>query len=76
MIEEEYKTDCLRIQRICAEHGECISLDDAYHLWDKHSEMFAAGWLFLPDNDEDVWEELKMHGKKCPTCGRPYENDC
>jgi hypothetical protein len=36
---------------------EC-SADEARELWELHSDMYAAGWLGLPDTDGEIVECL------------------
>jgi hypothetical protein len=50
-----YADDCQRIQAIALErHGLEISLAEAQELWDDYSDKFCAGWLFLPDSDNEL----------------------
>lgn len=49
-----YKDDVMRIVRILKERGiECAPLD-AQFLWEEYSESMAAGWMTLPDADDEV----------------------
>jgi len=38
-----------------------ISLRDAWEAWEKHSESMAAGWLFLPDTDEEILSSISYY---------------
>ena len=38
---------------------EC-DMDSAYEIWDKVSDRSAAGWLFLPSDDVELWRILKF----------------
>jgi len=49
-----YKSDCRRIQKAMIEEGALISLDEAYKLWEAYSDSMAAGWVGLPDDDEEI----------------------
>ena len=35
-----------------------LSLHECADLWDRRSDLFAAGWLGLPKSDSDLWNEL------------------
>lgn len=55
-----FPQDCQRIQKICKEHGEEISLYEAEDLWIKYSETMSAGWLVIDDYaDTQVWFNIK-----------------
>lgn len=56
-----YEEDCKRIQRVCFEHNEIITLIDAQNIWDAESDKSCAGWLILPDTDEALWERLRYY---------------
>ena len=51
--------DVKRIQKVLLDNKYSISLKDAAGLWEEYSEMFAAGWLGLPDSDVRLFEYLK-----------------
>lgn len=38
--------------------GYEISLRDAHDAWEANSEAMAAGWLTLPESDEDLLREI------------------
>jgi len=47
------------IQRICwvlAGRGYLIDRLDAYEAWCRHSDAASAGWLYLPDDDDELAE--------------------
>ena len=46
--------DCIRIQALLFEMGYESSLRDCEVLWGNYSDSYAAGWLFLDLNDEDL----------------------
>lgn len=54
-----YPEDCERIQRVAKEHGEEITLTEAHYIWDDYSDLYSAGWLCLPDSDDDLWFRIK-----------------
>ena len=55
----EYPQDVERIQKILASEGHSVSKEDAEKLWSDHSYSSAAGWLILPDDDDDLLQTLK-----------------
>lgn len=59
----EYKEDLLRIQRIVLElGGQSITLTEADMAWKEMStEMYAAGFLVLPDDDNEVWHLIRSY---------------
>jgi hypothetical protein len=59
--EEEYKEDCNRIQHALMEHGYYATISQCAELWQLNSEDMAAGWLFLPKTDKEIYEEVKRY---------------
>lgn len=51
----DYPDDVERIVRVFAERGYEISPTEAQEAWKGYSDCLAAGWLILPENDEDVF---------------------
>jgi uncharacterized protein YbdZ (MbtH family) len=47
--EDDLKT----IMKVAIDLGYLINAQEAYEVWNKWSDMFAAGWLFV-DNDEEI----------------------
>ena len=56
-----YPSDCKRIQNILEKNGYRASLEDCEKLWDKYSDSMAAGWMNLPDNDDDVFGCIRTY---------------
>lgn len=54
-----YTEDIQRIVKVFSNHGFEISESDAVQSWERHSEMFMAGWLILPENNEEIYYYLK-----------------
>ena len=50
--------DVVRIQRVAEEHGYEADLEACAYIWDEYSDDYAAGWLLLPEEDEDLWETV------------------
>jgi hypothetical protein len=57
----DYVYDCERIVKVLASHGYHATIEQAHELWDAHSEMMAAGWLHLPEDDEQLYIDLSYH---------------
>lgn len=57
---ERHRDDCERIKSILVQRGFInAGLRDALWLWGEYSDSYAAGWLSLPDEDEDVYNCIK-----------------
>ena len=54
----EYTEDIKRIQSLAQEKGYLLSVTDAQKAWEEYSDMYAAGWLYLPEDDESVWRSV------------------
>lgn len=54
-----YDDDVKRIQRVAAAHGVHLQFYSAKALWDEESDSMCAGWLFLPESDDDLWETVR-----------------
>lgn len=57
-VPDRYRSDSERIQRVAAAHGVVMTVGSAHGLWDRYSDMSAAGWLNLPGSDEDLWHAI------------------
>lgn len=51
----DYPEDVERIVKVLADRGYKCSPGDAAILWDRYSDSMAAGWMMLPQDDEDVF---------------------
>lgn len=56
--------DVKRIQIVCLQNGYEADLGDCADIWDDYSDMLAAGWMGLPENDEELWNIIKNEVKK------------
>jgi len=50
--------DVQRIVRLFREHGYDVSPLEARAVWSIHSGGFAAGWLTLPADSDELWQVL------------------
>jgi hypothetical protein len=53
--EHRHLGDVQRIQRILRDKGYIATLKDCAGLWEEYSDSLAAGWIFLDEQDWDVW---------------------
>ena len=52
--------DCLRIVAQVNKLGYDCTLMEAEEMWNKYSDKVEAGWIGLPDTEEDLAEILKL----------------
>ena len=54
--QSRHRDDVERIMRVTlqATYMRAVSFFEAYAFWTQHSEMYAAGWLNLPESDEEL----------------------
>lgn len=50
----EYQDDVERIQKVLAVYDYEATLSECAELWDMYSDSMAAGWMSLPDGDQEV----------------------
>jgi hypothetical protein len=55
----EYPEDCIRIAKVALDYGYYITPTEAEILWNEHSNSMAAGWLYLPKKDSDIWYDIR-----------------
>lgn len=53
-----YLQDCERIVQVARRHGIYVSIGEASSIWSEYSNLYASGWLNLPENDDDLWAEI------------------
>jgi len=53
-----YNRDIDRIVNIFADRGYEITRSDALKSWEMFSDSYAAGWMILDENDEDVFKNV------------------
>ena len=56
--EHRHMDDVQRIREVMLKRGFDIDLQSCAKFWEERSDMFAAGWLGLPDSDDDLFIEL------------------
>lgn len=55
----EYLSDTERIVKVAFANGYTISLKQAEAAWEAYSDSMAAGWMRLPEDDEELWNILR-----------------
>lgn len=58
---QRHKEDAEIIKAVLIKKGYTnAGLNDAISLWGEYSDSYAAGWLGLPeDNEEEIWNSIK-----------------
>lgn len=56
-----YPEDCERIKKVLSERGYWATLFECQVLWSMYSQSMAAGWLILPEKDEDVFNCVQYY---------------
>ena len=54
----QYPADVARIIHVAAAHGVVLSALEAEKAWDDYSESLCAGWIILPESDDEIWSCL------------------
>ncbi len=53
-IGDRFSNDVSRIIQVCLKAGYVIDYSTAYTAWTWYSDSMAAGWMMLPEKDEEV----------------------
>jgi hypothetical protein len=54
-----YHYDLNRIVKVMADYDYLCSYETAEQAWSNYSDMFAAGWLTLPESDFELYCSIK-----------------
>lgn len=54
-----HHNDVERLQRVILHNGYESDYDDAANIWEDYSDSYAAGWLYLPDDDNELWSMIE-----------------
>ena len=60
-----YDSDCEIIVNVAQANGWSINKSEAHSIWSEHSDSMAAGWLFLPDNDNELYRDIAPYLERC-----------
>jgi len=55
-----YPSDVKRICDVAISHGIVLSPQEAEKAWEEYSDMLCAGWINLPEGEEEIWNSLPM----------------
>ena len=56
--------DVKRIQSVLLVNGYEADLKDCADLWEEYSDDMCAGWIGLPEDDEDLWMTIENRIEK------------
>ena len=56
-----FPEDCVRIVKALLDVGYVITPYEAEMLWSTYSDRVDAGWLFLPDTDEEIVAAVRTY---------------
>ena len=59
-----HQSDVERIQLVLLKNGHMVDLKAAAGIWEKYSDSFAAGWLSVPVDEDELWQEIKYRVEK------------
>ena len=54
-----HHSDVERLQRVMLQNGYEADLRSAADIWEEYSDDYAAGWLGMPENDDELWETIE-----------------
>lgn len=54
------ESDLKKIMKVALKEGYQISPMQAYHIWNNHSDSYAAGWLLL-DNEYEIRQAVNKY---------------
>ena len=57
--EHRWIDDVKRIQKVLLDNDYTSTLKDCANLWDNYSEDMCAGWMCLPEDDEELFSILE-----------------
>ena len=59
--EHRFIEDVERIQQVMVSKGYYCTLKMSASMWDEYSDIYCAGWLGLPESDEELFNILKYY---------------
>lgn len=64
--DHRHLSDVKRIQEVLMKNGYDADLPSCAEIWEEHSDSYAAGWLGLPSDDNEIWGVIEYEVKnKC-----------
>ena len=58
-----HRYDCKIIRAALLERGFEPTLDQCYEVWREVSQIYAAGWMILPDTNNEIYTMCYSHIK-------------
>jgi len=59
---DTYRIDGIRrLERVMLAHGYYATSDQCEEMWEMCSEDMCASWLVMPENDEELFIEVKKY---------------
>jgi hypothetical protein len=55
--------DVMTIQRVCRDNNLELSLEECADAWEDYSELYAAGWLGLPEEEDVLFDIINTINK-------------
>jgi len=55
----EHKNDLEKIRGVLLDRGYETSLSECENLWELYSDSMCAGWMGLPEKDEEIFWAVK-----------------
>jgi predicted solute-binding protein len=59
--EHRFIEDVERIQKLMVSKGYYSTLKMSANMWEEYSDTYCAGWLGLPESDEELFNILKYY---------------
>jgi len=56
-----HTSDVERIKKVLLANGYDSTLEDCSNLWDDYSYSLAAGWINLPDDDDELFRIISYY---------------
>ena len=53
--------DVKRIQQVLLDNNYSSTLKDCAELWENYSDSMCAGWMGLPDDDDELFGTLECY---------------
>lgn len=73
-IYDQYPGDTDRIMTACKENGIELTRKEAIEYWSRYSDMLSAGWLILPDSNEEIFNCIKPYIEEEKTIVKFYKS--
>jgi hypothetical protein len=62
--DDQEREDAQRLVRVAKVHGRNWTELEAFKYWEDRSSSYGAGWLFMPESDEALWEDCLSYEKR------------